>query len=229
MRCVFVLDIFNGAVVHAIRGVRHRYRPVGMHSRIVSSSDPIRILDEIRPKEIYIADLNRLMGLGDCQSIINVLSFRTKTMADIGISSLYDIQVLPDRVEPVLGTETVSLKLIKELAKSRKVVVSLDMKGQRILTRDPEMNSSPFDVLHQLNDIPIEAIILLDLNSVGTSSGLNKDFLSQCTKFTDCALLLGGGVKDVNDLLELEYLGFEGALVATAVHNGSIPLNFVRE
>jgi phosphoribosylformimino-5-aminoimidazole carboxamide ribotide isomerase len=229
MRCVFVLDIFNGAVVHAIQGERNRYEPIERHSRIVSNSDPIRILDEIRPNEIYIADLNRLRSMGDNQTIIDDVSLKTTTMADIGISSLYDLQILPERVKPVLGTETASLRLIKESAKSRKVVVSLDMKGQEVLTRDPEMKGSPFGILHHLNDIPIEAVILLDLNRVGTSTGLDSYFLAQFVELSDHPLLLGGGVKDSKDLLELEHLGFKGALVATAVHNGCIPLNLVRE
>lgn len=229
MRCVFVLDIFNGAVVHAIRGERNRYEPIERHSRIVSNSDPIRILDEIRPKEIYIADLNRLRSMGDNKTLIDDISLKTTTMADIGISSTNDLQILPERIKPVLGTETATLRLIKESAKSRKVVVSLDMKGQEVLTRDPEMISSPFVILHHLNDIPIEAVILLDLNRVGTSTGLDRNFLAQCAELSDHPLLLAGGVKDSKDLLGLERLGFKGALVATAVHNGCIPLNLVRE
>jgi len=167
--------------------------------------------------------------MGDNQTIIDDVSLKTTTMADIGISSMNDLQILPERVKPVLGTETASLRLIKESAKSRQVVVSLDMKGQEVLTRDPEMKGSPLGILPHLNDIPIEAVILLDLNRVGTSTGLDKNFLGQCVEFSDHPLLLGGGVKDSKDLLELEHLGFEGALVATAVHNGCIPLNLVRE
>jgi phosphoribosylformimino-5-aminoimidazole carboxamide ribotide isomerase len=229
MRCVFVLDVFNGAVVHAIRGKRNRYELIEKHSKIVSNSDPIGILDEIRPKEIYIADLNRLMGIGDSQTTIDKVSLKTNTMADTGISNIYDLQILPERVKPVIGIETASLRLIKESAESRQVIVSLDMKNQEVLTRDSEMKGSPFGVLHHLNDIPIEAVILLDLNRVGTSIGLDRKFLAQCVELSDHPLLLGGGIKDSKDLLELDHLGLKGALVATAVHNGRIPLNLVRE
>ncbi|MCX6675989.1 MAG: HisA/HisF-related TIM barrel protein [Methanothrix sp.] len=41
-------------------------------------------------------------------------------------------------------------------------------------------------------------------------------------------LILGGGVKDLEDLKVLEALGFSGALVATAVHNGNIPAEMLR-
>jgi len=41
-------------------------------------------------------------------------------------------------------------------------------------------------------------------------------------------LILGGGVKGEEDLLALEGMGFSGALVATAVHNGKIPLKRIQ-
>jgi len=41
-------------------------------------------------------------------------------------------------------------------------------------------------------------------------------------------LILGGGVKGLEDLQALEDLGFSGALVATAVHNGKIPVKMMR-
>jgi len=62
VRCIFVLDILNGAVVHAVRGERNLYEPIAGYSKIVSSSEPLDILHELRPQEVYIADLNQLMG-----------------------------------------------------------------------------------------------------------------------------------------------------------------------
>jgi len=103
VRCVFVLDIFNGAVVHALRGERSRYEAVEKHSKIVSSSDPLEILKIIRPKEVYIADLNRLTGCKDSLAIIEEISGRAKTMADIGILKESDLGLLSDKVRPNFG------------------------------------------------------------------------------------------------------------------------------
>ena len=71
MRCIFVLDVFNGAVVHAFRGERSRYEPIERYSQILSTSEPLAVLAEIRPSEVYVADLNRLMGSGDLQNTTN--------------------------------------------------------------------------------------------------------------------------------------------------------------
>ena len=228
MRCIFVLDIFNGAVVHAVRGERSLYEPIDRYSRIVSSSDPLGVLEEIRPKEVYVADLNLLTGSGDNLAAIADISRTAKTMADIGITLAGDMDYLPKGITPVLGTETASMNLIDEAVLQRDIVVSMDMNRRKVITRDPELMLAPLEVIRRLNGIPIDGVILLELDRVGTSLGLDTDFLEKAVSVSDHPLILGGGVKGVEDLQTLEDLGFRGALVATAVHNGKIPLEAIR-
>ena len=229
MKCIFVLDIFNGAVVHAVRGERSRYEPIEQYSRIVSTSEPLGVLGEVRPKEVYVADLNILTGSGENLAVIRSISHKAKTMADIGISNSSDLDRLPNDITPILGTETAPLQMMEEAAKHRKVVASLDMKNRKVLTRDPLLaKQEPLQVLRRLNDLPLEAIILLELDRVGTSLGLDREFLKKAALISEHPLILGGGVGGVEDLTMLEELGFSGALVATAVHNGKIPLEIVR-
>ena len=127
MRCIYVLDILNGAVVHAVRGERSSYEPIAGFSRIVSTSEPLGILQELRPREVYVADLNLLTGRGDNLEVIKKISAVTRTMADTGISKYGDLDRLPASVSMVLGTETASLQLIEEAAREKRVVVSIDM------------------------------------------------------------------------------------------------------
>ncbi len=229
MRCIFVVDIFNGTVVHAVRGEREHYEPIDRYSKVVTTSDPKEVIRAVKPNEVYIADLNQIMGKGENLEDIGAISRLARTMADIGVSSLSGLDYLPERVTPVLGTETASLGLMKEAAMQREIIVSLDMKSRKVLSRDTELAaSSPRDVLRRLNGFPLAGVILLELDRVGTSLGLDSEFLEKAISISDHGLILGGGVKDVKDLRELERLGFRGALVATAVHNGSIPLEMLR-
>ena len=229
MRCIFVLDIFNGAVVHAVRGNRNRYEPIERYSSVVATSDPLQILREIRPKEVYVADLNLLMSKGDNLAAIKEISTQTKTMADTGVSNLSDLDRLPKGASPILGTETASFRLIEKAASQRKIVASIDLKSRKVLTRDPMLvEESPLAILRLLNGLPLEAVILLELDRVGTSCGLDEGFLEKAVATSHHPLILGGGVKDLEDLKVLDGLGFSGALVATAVHNGSIPAEMLR-
>jgi phosphoribosylformimino-5-aminoimidazole carboxamide ribotide isomerase len=228
VRCIFVLDIFNGAVVHAERGERSKYEPVEQFSQVVSSSDPISVMQEIKPKEVYVADLNLLTGSGDNLGAIRQISSLAKTMADIGPSQMRDLDRLPSGVSPVLGTETASLELMKEASLHGGTVVSIDMMKRKVISRDTELAMfSPQEILPLLNEIPLDAVILLDLNRVGTSSGLDGEFLAEVASLSDHPLILGGGVRGVEDLEVLQGLGFQGALVATAIHSMRIPLDYL--
>ena len=229
MRCIFVLDLLNGAVVHAVRGERNRYEPIAGFSKIVSSSRPLDILHELRPREVYVADLDQITGQGENFEIIENISSMAKTMADTGASKASDLDRLPSSVTPILGTETASFRLIEELAVQRNIVASLDMKNRKVLSREASSAAeTPLQALQRLNRLPLEGVILLELNRVGTSLGLDKAFLEEAIAISEHPLILGGGVKDEEDLRALQEMGFSGALVATAVHNGSVPVRWIQ-
>ncbi len=227
-RCVFVLDLFNGSAVHAVRGEREKYQPIGAKSRVVETSDPLSILEALRPKEVYVADLDRIMGSGDNLALIGELARKAETMADVGISSVEELDLLPSDCTPVLGTETGSLSLIERASSRRNVTVSIDIFRGEVLTCDPALKFRPLELICELNSLSIKEIILLSLDRVGTSMGLDEGFLRKAADLSDHPILLGGGVKDGSDLDRLEELGLAGALVATAVHEGKIPLEAIR-
>lgn len=225
MRCIFVLDILNGAVVHAVRGERSRYEPIASFSQIVCTSEPLAILHELHPQEVYVADLNLLMGRGDNLAVIKRISSLAGTMADMAIAKVGHLHRLPASVSPVLGTETASLQLIEVAAEARRIVVSIDMMKRKVLARDAHLaEQTPLQLLHRLDSLELEGVILLELDKVGTSAGLDGQFLEEAAAATKHPLILGGGVKGEEDLSALEDMGFSGALLATALHNGRIPV-----
>lgn len=234
MRCIFVLDILNGAVVHALRGERRSYRPITEFSRLVTTSEPLGVLRKLRPREVYVADLNLITGKGDNLAAIGEISRMAKAMVDIGIFRLTDLDRLPPAVSPVLGTETASFSLIEKAAaeliqRGGRALVSIDMKRGRLLSSDPGLaGQDPIAFLKSLNGLDLEGVILLDLVRVGASTGLDIVFLKAAAEASGHPLILGGGIGGEEDLEALEDMGFAGALVATAVHNGRISLSKIR-
>ncbi len=229
-RIVFVLDIFNGNAVHAVRGERQKYQPV-RSSRICSSSAPIDIISALKPREVYIADLNRLQHLGNNFELIKKISAKTKTMVDTGAENINDIEKVVEIADTVtLGTETASLGLIKKASEqfSGSINVSIDIKNGRVLTKDWSMEIKPAELVKLLNEYNIKDIIILDLNKVGTRTGIDLHFLHEIAGLSTYNVLVGGGIRDMNDINALKKIGVRGALVATAVHNGSIPVELVR-
>ncbi|MBW6471304.1 MAG: phosphoribosylformimino-5-aminoimidazole carboxamide ribotide isomerase [Methanosarcinaceae archaeon] len=233
-RIIFVLDIYNHTVVHARGGNRQNYQPIHKSSLLCNTSRPLEVIGAVKPKEVYIADLNILQGIGERDTNftdIRSVSQKVKTMLDPGISSLPDVEeALSLANSVILGTETASLDMISNAASEfpGRVNVSIDIKNSSILTRDPDMPNYPIELIDILNDMDVRDIIILDMDRVGTSSGVDSQFLSAIATTSKHDVLLGGGVKDMSDIKTLKVIGLKGALVATALHNGNIPLTMVQ-
>ncbi len=230
-RIIFVLDILNGTTVHAVRGERSKYKPV-TGSRVCDSSSPHDIISALAPSEVYIADLDRLQHQGDNFELIKEISGITRTMVDIGAQNMNDVEkcaTIADTV--ILGTETASLDLIEKSAIRfpGRINVSIDMKNGKVLARDRNMEIGPVDLVKRFNDHDIRDIIILDLGRVGTGAGIDLDFLKDIARVSFHDVLVGGGIKDMDDIKALEGIGISGALVATAVHSGNIPADLIRK
>ena len=93
MRFILACDLKGGTVVRGVRGDRLNYRPIAETSRIVTTSEPLGVIEQIKPKETYIADLDKIMGTGDNALVIASMSRLTRTMADVGVKSASDASI----------------------------------------------------------------------------------------------------------------------------------------
>ncbi len=229
MRCILACDLKGGIVVRGIKGERDRYRPIAESSRVVRTSSPPAVIGEIRPKETYIADLDRIMGVGDHLSTIRVLSRMTRTMADIGVSGPGEFALAAGVAhEAILGTETASFEAI-ERCQGPNAIVSLDMKHGRVMCRDPVFNVKPLEAIKLLDGLELGAVILLDVGRVGSGEGVDTGLVSGAVSACRHDIVVGGGVRDMSDVELLEGCGVSGVIVASAVHDGHIPLSMLRE
>jgi phosphoribosylformimino-5-aminoimidazole carboxamide ribotide isomerase len=208
VRVVGVIDLQGGTAVHAVRGERERYRPLG---------DPLSVARRYGLDELYVADLDAITGGGVQSDVIAALAREARVMVDAGDSdprALLDLGV--DRV--VVGTET----LADADALLPDAVLSVDLRHGRVLSRDPRLAGlTALDALALLRR-PRE-VIVLDLARVGTSSGPDVALIGELhAAFPDLELLAGGGVRDTDDLRALEAAGAAGALVATALLRGAL-------
>jgi phosphoribosylformimino-5-aminoimidazole carboxamide ribotide isomerase len=234
-RLIFVMDVLEGIVVHAKRGEREKYEPIQRFSSIVSSSDPARIIEEINPETLYIADLNRIMGTGDNKETIRGIRTKNRGMriiVDYGVTRMEELKEaveaeIADNV--ILGTETTCMELIAEASALMEstISVSIDLCNKEVLTKDKRMKIDPLSLLQALNAYPIADVIVLELDRVGTKSGIDFEFLTRAVALSEHNILCGGGVRSCEDVRKMAEIGVRGALVATAIHDGSIPLSFV--
>jgi len=223
VRVVGVIDLKAGAAVRAVRGERERYRPVG---------DPLslarRFRDALGLEELYVADLDAIGGGGGQDAIIAELARGARVMVDAGVSEPERARALlglgAHRV--VVGTETLTDAdaLDRLLGEPGAVVLSLDLRDGRVLSRDPRLAGLPaLDAVARLARAGLREVIVLDLARVGSGMGPDVRLIAELhAAFPGLELLAGGGVRDAGDLRALADAGAAGALVATALHRGVI-------
>jgi len=238
LKIVPVIDILGGVVVHAVRGRRSEYQP--LRSGLCASADPLDVALAFKALgfgELYVADLDAIMAGQPNFSVLKQMADVTglRLMVDAGIADLERAEkLLQSHVSKVIiGTETLQdISFVEEAVKSlgkERVVVSLDLKADKVLSGfELGKFSNPLDLLQEFQGMGVEQVILLDLARVGSGEGVNMPLLKEMIENRKVKMFVGGGVRDIKDLVELKNVGVFGVLVATALHSGRISLEELR-
>ncbi|MDD1718986.1 MAG: nickel transporter [Methanoregulaceae archaeon] len=217
MELVLALDLKGGFVVHGMSGRRDQYRPLTWG--IPRSAEPLPFVKALSPRSVYIADLDRITGAGSHDRDIRaVAGLVDRCYVDRGCRSPQDYLM---GVVNIVGTETGG----PDLSLYHGGYLSVDVRDGKTIPSGED----PVSVLSMANRWDFEGCILLDMGSVGTEGGLSGNRLPEIRAAYEGRLLYGGGIAGTGDLDLLDDTGFDGAIVATAVHRGSIPVVYVRE
>ncbi len=227
MKIVPVLDIKDIAVVQAISGQRELYRPL-WNSKIIANPNIELSLVTLRNlgfREIYIADIDSIedkQSLDIVRNLIHILDIFDKVLIDIGRRGL-EFYNQYTNIIPVIGTEYID---IDETYLLDGKTISLDMYGKYVKFRNTYLDYvDTLRILHR-ERIRLERVLVLDLERVGTLSGIELDKIREISnrlKMIDVnEVYYGGGIRDVEDIYELCRLGIDGVIVGTALHLGKI-------
>jgi phosphoribosylformimino-5-aminoimidazole carboxamide ribotide isomerase len=218
MDLILAIDLKGGQVVHGKGGQRETYRPLDWAFSV--TAEPREFLEAYRPKYIYIADLDRIEGKGDNTDLIRACAHMTALCyADRGLASPEDA-LNESGIIDIVGTETA----YGALEDFKDGFVSVDIKNGRVIPSGDD----PVAFLGQLQKAAVKGCIILNITSVGTGAGVSAEEAARMRGAFDGTLIYGGGVATGEDLTILADAGFDGAIVATAVHSGIIPLEWIQ-
>jgi len=226
MRIVPVIDIKGGIVVHARRGQRDSYAP--LRSPLVDGCEPVAVARALcalcRTSTLYVADLDALAGEPVNEAVLAALAAVAEPWVDAGATTPEAVATLhrADVARNVVGTE--SLGAGAEVTPP--VVLSVDLRDGRLISRDPELaGREPVAVVPLARELGVDELLVIDLARVGSGAGPPLDAVAELAAvLPGVAIYAGGGVRDDRDLRALESAGAAGALVATALHEGRITL-----
>lgn len=241
MKILPVLDLLDGVVVRGVAGKRDEYRPV--ESCLAATADPLAVARGFREQlglnQLYVADLDAIL----CDRL-NISVFRAlvgdgfEIAVDAGLKdSKRAVEVLGTGADSVIaGLETIPgpelLRSLCEQIGSERVIFSLDLKSGRPLGDLAAWNTSdPLEIGIQAGEVGVRRIIVLDLQQVGVGRGVQT--LELCRRLHKCfpqsQLITGGGVRHVEDLHVLQSAGVDAVLIASALHDGGIGRDDVKQ
>jgi HisA/HisF family protein len=243
MDIIPVLDLAGGVAVWAQAGDRSRYEPVASALTPASVGDPVALLRAFRTRlgatACYVADLDAIQGGAVQRTALRELAqletgFAGPIMVDAGAHTPEStVEVLAcGASEVVVGLETLraftDLGEIVRMAGRRRVVFSVDLRlGSPIL--HPGMHDaagtqpSALSLTAQAVEAGVSIVLLLDLARIGTGCGADLELIEALRRqFPAVRLLAGGGVLARRDLDRMRDVGCDGALVASAIHAGTI-------
>lgn len=223
MEIIPVIDLLNQQVVHAKRGERQHYHPI--RSSLCPSSAPLDVVAAmlgLYPFEhLYIADLDAIQRRGQHIEIVSRIRQRHPDLGlwlDAGLSGIQDVQLWQAlEIDLVVGSETLSelsdYLALKEALGAR-MILSLDFDGHGF--------RGPAQLLQQASLWP-ERVIAMTLARVGSAEGPDMARLEAILQQRpEIQTFAAGGVRDMHDIRALGARGVRGALVASALHDGSL-------
>ncbi|MCX8205067.1 MAG: HisA/HisF-related TIM barrel protein [Candidatus Nezhaarchaeota archaeon] len=232
LRVIPAVDLRRGLAVHAVRGERDRYEP--LRSCLARSPDPLalgRAFKSMGLSELYIADLDLIERVGSNLEIVAEIKRKLglRLIVDAGVSSpsLAEELVSLGVDEVVVGTETLNdLAELEEVVRAvggSRVAASIDLVSGSLLTKSARLRyMSTLEVARALASFGVAELIVIELKKVGSKEGPDLELAKRIVEAAEVPVLVGGGVRGLADLISLSKVGVAGALVATALHDGSI-------
>lgn len=234
MQVLGVLDLLDGRAVHARAGAREHYEPARACAGASTQAGDAQAIarayrDTLGLTELYVADLDAIMGRPPQDALVAALAATGTLWLDAGVSSLdrarHVLTLGVDRV--IIGLETLgsweALRAICSSVSGQRVAFSLDLRNGEPLTQGTMPSGEAADISARAVNLGVQSIIVIDLARVGTGAGLDLELIARVRRAApDVMLLAGGGVRGLDDLRRLAGAGCDGALVATALHDGRI-------
>jgi phosphoribosylformimino-5-aminoimidazole carboxamide ribotide isomerase len=228
MLLIPAVDLKGGQAVRLLEGDPSRETPYG---------DPVLAalrFQEEGARYLHLVDLDRALGTGENREALLRIREALRIPFELagGIRSLEALQEAlalgADRA--VVGTVAVKdLALLQRMlaeAGPERLAVALDARGLSVVVAGWQERApvSALDLLRVWAEMGVRTVIYTDVRRDGTLLGLDLEVVGRVREAWPHALIAGGGIAGLEDLLGLKRLGVEGAILGKALYEGRIRL-----
>lgn len=225
MHIIPVIDLMHGQVVQAIQGQRQHYRPI--QSQLTDSHallDVVAAILQVYPFDcVYIADLNAItrdVSTPNHRALIAnaIQAFpQLQWWVDAGIQDIENLQAWQAiGASPIIASEGLRDfdNYLELQSHAHQAVLSLDFFNDGY--------HGPTELLKKPGSWPAHTI-LMSLPSVGANQGPDISLLASMQQLAPTRhFYSAGGVRNAEDIQQLQTAGAKGVLVASALHQGRL-------
>jgi phosphoribosylformimino-5-aminoimidazole carboxamide ribotide isomerase len=218
MYLIPVIDLRHRQVVHAIGGNRAHYQPINRFSQLTRSNELAAVVEcfyrAFACRQCYIADLDAILGDGEHSAEILQAAQQfpdVEFWLDNGRSHTAAYQSEQQNLRFIVGSES-------------QIGPACTLDAEAILSLDYVHGTprGPISWFEQSQYWP-KTVIAMTLKQVGSQAGPDWATLKQLMSQQPAKhWVAAGGIRNCDDLQQLQAQGVYAALVATALHNGSI-------
>lgn len=230
MRLYPAIDIKNGQCVRLRQGV--------FEDTTVYANEPFEVAKEFEAdgaKFLHIVDLDgALRGTGANDEALKKIVENVSIPVEIGggIRTMQDIEhrLSLGVTRVILGTKAVeNPEFVKEAVErfgADKIVVGIDAKDGMVAIKGWETisNIDAVTLALSMKEMGVKTIIYTDISKDGMLCGPNFAQTARLVEATGMDIVASGGVSCMNDLLELEKINVEGAILGKAIYEKRVDL-----
>lgn len=239
MRIVPAIDLLSQQVVRGVAGRREQYRPI--ESLLCENAEPAvvarALVEKLGLRGAYLADLDAIAGDEPAWDVYRQMAEAGLALwVDAGLTDIERTRAVAmfeagerPLAAVIAGLETVGdetlLAAMLDVVGPERFVFSLDLKQGRPLTDSPGWRGMTVEqIAAAALGIGVRRFVILDLARVGMGAGVGTESL--CRQLRQMApeaeIVAGGGIRSAEDLNTLARAGCNAALVATALHDGTL-------
>lgn len=235
MRIIPAIDIIDGKCVRLTKG--------DYETKKVYNKDPLEVAKEFEANGIQYLHVVDLDGAKSSrivnQKVLERLATNTQLKIDFGggIKSDDDIRIaFESGASQITGgsiavkNQTLFLEWITKFG-ADKIILGADCLNRKIATLG-WLENSETDVVDFISDYKkkgIQYVICTDISKDGMLQGTSNELYKEILEKTNVKLIASGGVSSMDDLLKLNELGCEGAIVGKAIYEGRIKFNDLKQ
>jgi len=230
MRLYPAIDIKNGQCVRLRQGV--------FEDTTVYANEPYQVAKEFEAdgaKFLHIVDLDgALKGAGANVAALKKIVENVSIPVEIGggIRTMEDIEhrLSLGVTRVILGTVAVeNPDFVKEAVEkfgADKIVVGIDAKDGMVAIKGWETisNVDAVTLALSMKEMGVKTIIYTDISKDGMLCGPNFAQTARLVEATGMDIVASGGVSCMNDLVELEKINVEGAILGKAIYEKRVDL-----